>query len=144
MPYHFLQTTMKGRINTTYVVSHEKYYKHRAILIPQPRWNMTGEYTCNVQTFESSDKKSAFMQIIGKKKKRAYCMGLLWRWNSFLPHLCGSLFSLNLFLPKKYHKSFSAVVVTLQNKQITLGSKERVFWLGNTFFLRWHRFLNWM
>lgn len=63
---NFSQTTMKGRINTTYVVSHEKYYKHRAILIPQPVWNMTGEYTCNVQTFESSDKKSAFMQIIGE------------------------------------------------------------------------------
>lgn len=36
------------------------------ISISQPEWNMTGEYTCLVQTFESADRKSAHLQIIGK------------------------------------------------------------------------------
>lgn len=35
------------------------------ITIKKPDWNMTGEYTCTVQTFESTDKKSARLQIIG-------------------------------------------------------------------------------
>ncbi|XP_017468679.1 PREDICTED: uncharacterized protein LOC108360765 isoform X1 [Rhagoletis zephyria] len=34
------------------------------ITIKKPDWNMTGEYTCTVQTFESTDKKSARLQII--------------------------------------------------------------------------------
>ncbi|XP_037950126.1 uncharacterized protein LOC119686234 isoform X2 [Teleopsis dalmanni] len=34
------------------------------ISINKPDWNMTGEYTCAVQTFESTDKKSARLQII--------------------------------------------------------------------------------
>lgn len=35
------------------------------ISIKNPDWNMTGEYTCAVQTFESTDKRSARLQIIG-------------------------------------------------------------------------------
>ncbi|XP_055921247.1 uncharacterized protein LOC129952600 isoform X1 [Eupeodes corollae] len=34
------------------------------ISINKPDWNMTGEYTCSVQTFESTDKRSARLQII--------------------------------------------------------------------------------
>ncbi|KAH8233702.1 hypothetical protein KR026_011522 [Drosophila bipectinata] len=34
------------------------------ISIKNPDWNMTGEYTCAVQTFESTDKRSARLQII--------------------------------------------------------------------------------
>ncbi|XP_055839785.1 uncharacterized protein LOC129907535 isoform X1 [Episyrphus balteatus] len=34
------------------------------ITINKPDWNMTGEYTCSVQTFESTDKRSARLQII--------------------------------------------------------------------------------
>lgn len=36
------------------------------ISIRRPDWNMTGEYTCFVQTFESTDKRSSRLQIIGK------------------------------------------------------------------------------
>lgn len=57
---------MKGRVDTSYSVSKDKYYKHRALLITKPLWNMTGEYTCHVQTFESSDKRSSHLQVIGK------------------------------------------------------------------------------
>ncbi|XP_015040690.1 uncharacterized protein [Drosophila pseudoobscura] len=34
------------------------------ISIKNPDWNMTGEYTCAVQTFETTDKRSARLQII--------------------------------------------------------------------------------
>ncbi|KAH8305912.1 hypothetical protein KR018_003644, partial [Drosophila ironensis] len=34
------------------------------ISIKNPDWNLTGEYTCAVQTFESTDKRSARLQII--------------------------------------------------------------------------------
>jgi len=51
------------------------------ISIKNPDWNMTGEYTCAVQTFESTDKRSARLQIIGgchdhseKKKDRRWKM----------------------------------------------------------------------
>lgn len=57
---------MKGRVDTTYAVSKDKIYKHRALLITKPLWNMTGPFTCHVQTFQSSDKKSAHMQVISK------------------------------------------------------------------------------
>lgn len=35
------------------------------ISIKNPDWNMTGEYTCAVQTFQTTDKRSARLQIIG-------------------------------------------------------------------------------
>jgi len=57
---------MKSRIDPTYTVSTEKYYRHRALAITKPSWNITGVYTCSVQTFESNDKKSAPLQVIGK------------------------------------------------------------------------------
>lgn len=57
---------MKGRVDTTYTVSKDKYHKHRALLITKALWNMTGEFTCHVQSFQSSDKKSAHIQVIGK------------------------------------------------------------------------------
>ncbi|KAH8390033.1 hypothetical protein KR200_005891, partial [Drosophila serrata] len=34
------------------------------ISIKNPDWNMTGEYTCAVQTFQTTDKRSARLQII--------------------------------------------------------------------------------
>lgn len=57
---------MKGKVDTSYTVSKDKYYKHRAVLIPKPTWNMNGTYTCEVQTFQTNDKRAADLQIIGK------------------------------------------------------------------------------
>ena len=57
---------MKGRIDTLYAVSKDYHYKHRALFITKPSWNMTGDYTCHVQTFQSNDKKTGHLQLIGK------------------------------------------------------------------------------
>lgn len=57
---------MKGLVNLTYEASPDTYFKHKAIWINKMSWNLTGEYTCHVQTFQSSDKKSAKLQVIGK------------------------------------------------------------------------------
>lgn len=56
----------KGKIDTNYTVSRDKHYKHRALLITKPTWNMTGTYGCDVQTFQGKDKQYAHLQIIGK------------------------------------------------------------------------------
>lgn len=58
--------SFRGKIDINYTVSKDKYYKHRALLITKPTWNMTGTYGCDVQTFESRDKKYAQLQMIGK------------------------------------------------------------------------------
>lgn len=57
---------MKGKIDTTYAVSEDRYYKHRAVLIPKPTHKMNGTYTCYVSSYTSNDKRSADLQIIGK------------------------------------------------------------------------------
>lgn len=41
--------------------------RFRSLNIIRPAYNMTGEFTCSVQTFQSSDKRSARLQIIGKR-----------------------------------------------------------------------------
>ena len=58
----------KTRADPTYEVdggaSLERY---RSLNIVRPEFNMTGEFTCSVQTFQSSDKRSAKLQIIGER-----------------------------------------------------------------------------
>lgn len=54
----------KNKINTTYAVSDDNLYKYRAMVIINPMWNLTGIYSCSVQTFESLDKKYGKVQII--------------------------------------------------------------------------------
>lgn len=44
--------------------------RYRSLNIIRPEFNMTGEYTCSVQTFQSSDKRSAKLQIIGEGEMR--------------------------------------------------------------------------
>ncbi|CAD7089041.1 unnamed protein product [Hermetia illucens] len=56
--------SMKSRIDTSFSLSTDFHHRHRAISIIKPEWNMTGEYTCSVQTFQSSDRKSSYLQII--------------------------------------------------------------------------------
>lgn len=50
----------------SYEASSERNYKHRALAITRPLWNFTGEYLCNVQTYESNDKRSRKIQFIRK------------------------------------------------------------------------------
>lgn len=55
----------KNRVNTTYSVSAEHLHKYRAMAVTKPMWNHTGEYSCWVQTFESNDRKTANVTVIG-------------------------------------------------------------------------------
>ncbi|XP_061386531.1 uncharacterized protein LOC133321459 isoform X1 [Musca vetustissima] len=52
---------LKSKINT---VIYPTEGSPGVISIRRPDWNMTGEYTCFVQTFESTDKRSSRLQII--------------------------------------------------------------------------------
>lgn len=59
---------MKGKIDTTFTVSEDRYYKHRAVFIPKPTHKMNGTYTCMVASFQFTDKRSADLQIIGEER----------------------------------------------------------------------------
>ncbi|XP_059607749.1 uncharacterized protein LOC132255655 isoform X2 [Phlebotomus argentipes] len=64
----FALPLLKNRIDASYEVSQDSHQKHRALAIVKPSWNVTGNYTCSVQTFQSSDRKSAHLQIIVPEK----------------------------------------------------------------------------
>ena len=80
-----MQNHFKDRINTEYSSSDEKYKKYSALVrqmnfngteafnncysfcsqaIKKPSITDTGNYTCDVQTFQSSDKKGSQMIVI--------------------------------------------------------------------------------
>lgn len=59
-------SVLKNRIKKNYTVSDDPFKKYRGVAVTKPMLNFSGEYTCSVQTFQSSDKKSSFLQIIGK------------------------------------------------------------------------------
>lgn len=60
---------MKDKIDTTFTVSEDRYYKHRAVFIPKPTHKMNGTYTCVVSSLDFNDKRSADLQIIGKDQR---------------------------------------------------------------------------
>lgn len=55
----------KPHLDTTYTVEDPKQV-YRALSIQNPTWNMTGNYTCSLQSFRSSDQQSAQLIVIGK------------------------------------------------------------------------------
>uniref|UniRef100_A0A1B0CWG0 Ig-like domain-containing protein n=1 Tax=Lutzomyia longipalpis TaxID=7200 RepID=A0A1B0CWG0_LUTLO len=55
---------LRGRVDTKYEASVQSDSKHRAVAIIRPQWNMSGEYACSVQTFQSQDRKSAHLLIV--------------------------------------------------------------------------------
>lgn len=65
MMFYFLQQSFKNRVSLDYEASKDSLQKYRALVITQPLSNFTGEYSCHVQTYQSSDKKSGKLQIIG-------------------------------------------------------------------------------
>uniref|UniRef100_A0A336K3S7 CSON009928 protein n=1 Tax=Culicoides sonorensis TaxID=179676 RepID=A0A336K3S7_CULSO len=65
----FALRSFKDRVNVSYEASSEQNYKHRALVITRPLWNFTGEYLCNVQTYESNDRKSKKIQFIQPETK---------------------------------------------------------------------------
>uniref|UniRef100_A0A1B0DIP2 Uncharacterized protein n=1 Tax=Phlebotomus papatasi TaxID=29031 RepID=A0A1B0DIP2_PHLPP len=56
----------RGRVDTKYEASKHAISKHRAVSIVRPTWNMTGDYTCSVQTFQSQDRRTASLLIVGE------------------------------------------------------------------------------
>lgn len=56
----------RNRIKKNYTVSDDPMKKYRGVAVTKPTLNFSGEYQCSVQTFQSNDKKSAFLQIIGE------------------------------------------------------------------------------
>lgn len=57
---------LKNRIKKNFTVSDDPIKRYRGLSVTKPMLNFSGEYTCSVQTFQSSDKKSSFLQIIGE------------------------------------------------------------------------------
>lgn len=56
--------SFRDRIDLTHSQSDERLKKHSALIITKPLLTDSGNFTCNVQTFQGSDKQSAEMQII--------------------------------------------------------------------------------
>lgn len=61
-------TQFKNRIKNNFTISDDPLKKYRAVAVIRPMLNFSGEYACSVQTFQSSDRKSSHLQIIGKGK----------------------------------------------------------------------------
>ncbi|GAB0092012.1 uncharacterized protein DMENIID0001_069480 [Sergentomyia squamirostris] len=55
---------MRNRVDEKYEAASEPEKMHRALMIAEPTWNMTGEYTCSVDSFQSRAVKSAVLQIV--------------------------------------------------------------------------------
>lgn len=55
---------VKDNIDVNYQQQNILNVKHKAVSIIRPAWNLTGDYTCVAQTFESVDRRSAHLQII--------------------------------------------------------------------------------
>lgn len=58
---------MKSKIDKGQITSQQG--NPGVITINNPDWNMTGDYTCFVQTFKSTDKRNAKLNIIGMKSE---------------------------------------------------------------------------
>lgn len=63
-PYAMM--SMKNRLDLSYEASSDEKLKYRAMVIVKPTWNMTGQYSCSIQTFQSSVKQSANLTVIGE------------------------------------------------------------------------------
>lgn len=59
---------LKNRIKKNFTVSDDPNKQYRGLTVTKPMLNFSGEYACSVQTYQSSDKKSSFLQIIGEFK----------------------------------------------------------------------------
>lgn len=57
-------TFMRNHINASYEVSTHPLFKYRALYIVNPTWKLSGEYQCGVQSFQSGEVKTAYLQVI--------------------------------------------------------------------------------
>ncbi len=58
--------TFKNRTKKNFAFSDDPNKRHRGVVVIKPTLNFSGEYQCSVQTFQSSDKKSSHLQIVGE------------------------------------------------------------------------------
>lgn len=56
----------KNRIKKNFTLSDDPNKKYRGVAVTKPLLNFSGDYSCSVQTWQSSDKKSSHLQIIGE------------------------------------------------------------------------------
>lgn len=56
----------KNRIKKNFTFSDDPNKRHRGVAVIKPTLNFSGEYQCSVQSFQSSDKKSSHLQIVGE------------------------------------------------------------------------------
>lgn len=56
--------TFKGHVDLDYSVSDDRLQRYRALRLINPVANFTGNYSCNVQTFDANEVKVAHLQII--------------------------------------------------------------------------------
>jgi len=78
----------KGRIKKNFNITDDPLKRYRAVAVTRPSLNFSGEYSCSVQTFQSSDKKSSVLQIIGEfHNYQLTCIGNL---HSCVRSLCKS------------------------------------------------------
>lgn len=57
---------LKGRLNLEYEASVDANSIHRALHIPEPGPDLSGNYTCSVSTFQSEDIRTKNMLVFGK------------------------------------------------------------------------------
>lgn len=74
----------KPHLDITYKASQDPKQMYRAISIVNPTWNMTGTYSCSLQSFTSAETQSAQLIVIGK------CCRSCW-WTRFTTTDCLSL-----------------------------------------------------
>lgn len=75
---------LRNRIKKNFTVSDDPIKKYRGVAVTKPMLNFSGEYMCSVQTFQSSDKKSSFLQIVGE------CNLSTHRWTASVKHQCNA------------------------------------------------------
>lgn len=56
----------KQHLDKTHTASDDPKQMYRALSILNPTWNMTGNYTCSLQSYLSSDQQSAQLIVIGE------------------------------------------------------------------------------
>lgn len=59
-------SVFKNRIKKNFTISEDPKKMYRSVAVMKPLLNFSGEYSCSVQTFQSSDRKSSHLQIIGE------------------------------------------------------------------------------
>lgn len=61
---------LKDKLNLNYKASTDEKTMHRALHIPKPSVDLSGEYTCVVSTFRTEDKQTKRMVVFGENVRK--------------------------------------------------------------------------